>query len=63
MKKVENPVLMEKETRRVLRGGGWVNDAGWCRAACLAGGEASGRYDVLGFRPILRPLEVKNEEG
>ncbi len=40
---------------RVLRGGGWFNDAAVCRSAIRAGGAPGGRGNNLGFRPALVP--------
>ncbi len=40
---------------RVIRGGGWGNDAIYCRAADRGGNNPAGRYDGLGFRSVLPP--------
>jgi formylglycine-generating enzyme required for sulfatase activity len=37
-------------SNRVVRGGGWVNDAGYCRSAIRLDDTPGGRYDNLGFR-------------
>lgn len=41
-------------SNRVNRGGSWVNDASYCRAASRYWYVPSGRVDVLGFRVIKR---------
>ena len=38
---------------RVYRGGGWRNDAQYCRSARRSGVTPDSRYDGLGFRPVL----------
>ena len=40
---------------RVLRGGGWFNDAKYCRSAIRYGGGPGNRYDSTGFRLALSP--------
>ena len=40
---------------RVLRGGGWLNGARYCRSARRAGDEPGYRYFNLGFRVALAP--------
>src|SRR4030042_1897232 len=38
---------------RVPRGGGWGNEAVYCRSALRYGYSPSYRYQVLGFRPAI----------
>lgn len=42
---------------RVLRGGGWGDSGGFCRAAYRSGGSPRGRYCSLGFRVAAVPAE------
>lgn len=44
---------------RVLRGGGWFDDAHLARAACRFGHRPEGRSATLGFRPALRGRVVQ----
>jgi formylglycine-generating enzyme required for sulfatase activity len=46
----DNPSGPESGSDRVIRGGSWDLDAGYCRSACRAGFEPSGRSGDLGFR-------------
>jgi formylglycine-generating enzyme required for sulfatase activity len=54
----------ESDPKKVLRGGSWINDPGWCRSAyrvCLAAGTRNSHY---GFRvvvvyPVLRPRTLR----
>jgi formylglycine-generating enzyme required for sulfatase activity len=41
---------------RVLRGGGWIRDAGHCRSACRGFARPGPRYVVLGFRLVRTAL-------
>jgi formylglycine-generating enzyme required for sulfatase activity len=47
---VTNPVGASSGSYRVLRGGGWRNDAALVRAADRNGGGPGTRYYGLGFR-------------
>ncbi len=40
---------------RVLRGGGWYDDAGYCRSAYRNSYYPERRYDYFGFRVLLAP--------
>jgi len=40
---------------RVLRGGGWSNDAEYCRSANRRGGTPDGRGYFVGFRLVFVP--------
>ncbi|MEI6756977.1 MAG: SUMF1/EgtB/PvdO family nonheme iron enzyme [Chlorobium sp.] len=40
---------------RVLRGGSWDDDAGYCRSAYRGGGPPDGRLSGIGFRLVLVP--------
>lgn len=42
---------------RVNRGGGWLDEAAYCRAADRSGIEPARRSSSLGFRPALVPSE------
>ena len=42
---------------RVLRGGNWFNNAGFCRSADRHGGYPSGTYGIVGFRMVRRPKQ------
>jgi formylglycine-generating enzyme required for sulfatase activity len=46
----------EKASYRVIRGGGWHNNAKGCRAAFQARNGPWGRYTNLGFGVVLVPL-------
>lgn len=43
--------------RRVLRGGSWGYAAGRCRTSCRGGGTPGGRFNGLGFRLVLDPIQ------
>jgi formylglycine-generating enzyme required for sulfatase activity len=45
-----NPKGPSMGSRRVVRGGSWVNDARHCRVARRNGGHPGSSYDSLGFR-------------
>jgi formylglycine-generating enzyme required for sulfatase activity len=63
MKREVDPIHLEDNGNlRALRGGGWFYDAGGCRATCRCGGVASLRFDVLGFRLVLKPLELEEDD-
>jgi formylglycine-generating enzyme required for sulfatase activity len=63
MKREVDPIHLEGNGNlRISRGGSWRSDSKWCRAAFRAGYEASLRFDVLGFRLVLKPLELKEED-
>ena len=40
---------------RVIRGGGWNQDAGYCRSASRDGGFPTRRSNMIGFRVVLAP--------
>ncbi len=50
MEKVTDPKGPATGLSRVLRGGGWGDYAGYCRAAFRSRGTPGFRYNVLGFR-------------
>ncbi|WP_294000782.1 formylglycine-generating enzyme family protein [Sphaerotilus sp.] len=54
----ENPVVhqdrKEKDRRRVLRGGSWINDARNCRSALRNAIGPDGRNNLIGFRLARR---------
>jgi formylglycine-generating enzyme required for sulfatase activity len=52
---VENPVGPETGSSRVLRGGGWGDDAGGCRSADRNAGAPGNRSDYAGFRLAFVP--------
>ena len=56
-------VNMAAGTSRVLRGGSWDNDAGYCRAARRLDGAPANRYSGFGFRLALpaRPAGLSQE--
>ncbi len=43
---------------RVFCGGGWLNDARYCRATCRNGDNPSDRLNYIGFRVVLFPPPV-----
>jgi len=51
---IEDPKGGNTETRRVLRGGSWFNNAWNCRAAIRYGFVPAYRRDIIGFRLALR---------
>ena len=52
---VTDPQGPASGSRRVIRGGSWDSDAGYCRSASRLRGYPGVRYDDLGFRPVLAP--------
>jgi formylglycine-generating enzyme required for sulfatase activity len=55
----KNPVYLESNSgSRVLRGGAWNGDAGYCRAAGRRWGVPSRRNSVIGFRLVSSPRSV-----
>jgi formylglycine-generating enzyme required for sulfatase activity len=40
------------QSRKVLRGGSWVNDPRWCRSACRSLRNADVAYHFIGFRVV-----------
>lgn len=53
-----NPQGIQMSTGRVLRGGGWLLGAEFCRAASRRSSAPHLRYSYVGFRPVL---SVKRE--
>ena len=53
----KNPMGPESGAIRVVRGGGWFNDARNCRSANRGRDTADFRDDFLGFRLVLRPVQ------
>jgi formylglycine-generating enzyme required for sulfatase activity len=49
------------DSDRVFRGGGWLHDAGRCRAAFRTGLKPDDRYGDLGFRLARVPVEVSGK--
>ena len=50
---VTDPTGAVEGSRRVLRGGGWGDDAGLCRSASLFNGDPSFRFSIMGLRVSL----------
>ncbi len=50
----DNNNRSQEETRKLLRGGSWVNIAWNCRSACRIHGEARGQSFYDGFRVVCR---------
>ena len=50
-----DPVGPREGSLRVLRGGSWYGNAGYCRAADRFRGDPADSYDFLGFRVALAP--------
>ena len=48
-------------SRRVIRGGGWLNHAGRCRSARRYCNPPDRRRSHLGFRPVI-PTDLANPE-
>lgn len=55
---VSNPTGPKSGSDRVMRGGGWFNNARSCRSADRSWGRPDFRYDGLGFRLSLRPIKT-----
>jgi len=55
---VSDPVGPREGSYRVLRGGGWYNEAAYCRSAFRIRGFPSGRLSNLGFRVALSPSGI-----
>lgn len=49
---VTDPLGENSGSNRVLRGGGWINDAPYCRSALRYDDDPSDRSPYLGFRPV-----------
>ena len=47
---VHDPVGPDQGTRRVLRGGSWISNDGFCRSAYRGNDSPDVRYDDVGFR-------------
>lgn len=70
---VTDPIGPSTGYNRVLRGGGWLSDAGYCRSACRLHVSPADRFNDLGFRmvrtsvfvpdPLLAPLPEFEENG
>ena len=52
---VTNPRGSNTGSRRVLRGGSWDYDGGYCRSAFRGGNSSDDCYGDCGFRPVLAP--------
>lgn len=52
---VKNPQGAENGSYRVLRGGGWYDDAQCCRSAYRRSGTPDCRFDYIGFRLVFVP--------
>ncbi|NLA25050.1 MAG: formylglycine-generating enzyme family protein, partial [Bacteroidales bacterium] len=50
-----NPTGPSSGSHRVLRGGCWYNDAGYCRVSYRAYDFPDYRYNYYGFRVVLSP--------
>ncbi|MBK6938899.1 MAG: formylglycine-generating enzyme family protein [Planctomycetes bacterium] len=64
--RVRDPETTEVTTSvpfRVMRGGSWVNSAGYCRSALRFGGWPSDRDSLQGFRVCLLPGPVESGRG
>ena len=48
-----NPTGANSGSRRVDRGGSWINDAGCCRSSCRGSYTPVNRLDILGLRLVL----------
>jgi formylglycine-generating enzyme required for sulfatase activity len=59
---VGNPIGPAKGSDRVLRGGGWDNDAAFCRLASRYGNQPSNRNANLGFRLARVPVSQAGAE-
>ncbi|MCM1170246.1 MAG: formylglycine-generating enzyme family protein, partial [Bacteroides sp.] len=51
----DNPTGPQIGANRVVRGGGWGNDARYCRVSFRVGGDPGSRDIFLGFRVALLP--------
>ncbi|MEM7395718.1 MAG: formylglycine-generating enzyme family protein, partial [Verrucomicrobiota bacterium] len=47
---VRDPHGPETGSYRVIRGGSWINEGGFCRSALRSGDDPSDRLNILGFR-------------
>jgi formylglycine-generating enzyme required for sulfatase activity len=52
-----DPGSPEKGKDRVIRGGSWLNNPGYCRSAFRGYLCPTGRYYFMGFRPVAVPQE------
>ncbi len=48
---------------RVVRGGGWDHDAQGCRSAFRVYDVPGGRFDYIGFRPVLSLVRQREAQG
>jgi formylglycine-generating enzyme required for sulfatase activity len=55
---ISDPMGPRKESRRVLRGGGWLNGAADCQSANRGRFGPSGCFSDYGFRVALSPLGI-----
>ena len=58
-----DPLVNKGGSDRVLRGGGWIDDAADCRSASRCTNVPSGRSHNGGFRLALSPSGVSPEAG
>jgi serine/threonine protein kinase/formylglycine-generating enzyme required for sulfatase activity len=58
-----NPLGPDRGSHRVRRGGGWVNDAAYCRAAHRIADDPANRSNGNGFRLALSPSGAPPEAG
>jgi len=56
---VTDPTGSNSGSHRVLRGGGWYDDAGHCRSAFRGSNAPSNSNDYVGFRVALAPVQQK----
>ena len=56
--------MLKKGKGRVMRGGGWFDDASGCRSAYRMRGESSDRYFFAGFRlaQVDQPTAAKRQQ-
>jgi formylglycine-generating enzyme required for sulfatase activity len=50
-----NPTGPSSGSFRVLRGGSWYDNAGYCRVSSRVSNDPSSRYDIMGFRLVCIP--------
>jgi formylglycine-generating enzyme required for sulfatase activity len=54
---VRDPVNEEEGLYRVDRGGSWIYDADYCRVSLRHNWLPTNRYDNIGFRLVLAPVQ------